>query len=358
MAFSPDGKTAGHRHARTGRSRLWDVATGRPRRTARGHQGRVSAWPSAPTARLASPGAATRRCRSGTPTSEAGNRSPSSGHTGEVMSVAFSPDGKRLASAGRATRRCRLWDAATGQEPLDPQGAHRGRSPAWPSAPTASGSLGRRLGPDGARSGTRPPARRPSTLKGHTGSGHVRGLQPRRQAPGHGRRDKTVRLWDAATGRGRPHPPRPHRAASLPWPSAPTASAWPRWRGPDERCGIGTGHRHAADAPPTMRDRRHRWPSAPTATRLGLGGDKTANAALGRRDRSHERPVARPLRSELGRGVQPRRHAAWPRPARTRRSRSGTRSTGRPDLTLTGHTIGCYGVAFSPDGHPPGLGEQ
>ncbi|MDB5311767.1 MAG: hypothetical protein JWO38_5969 [Gemmataceae bacterium] len=37
------------------------------------------------------------------------------GHTGDVYSVAFSPDGKTLASAGW-DRRIKLWDVATGKD--------------------------------------------------------------------------------------------------------------------------------------------------------------------------------------------------------------------------------------------------
>jgi WD40 repeat protein len=39
------------------------------------------------------------------------------GHTGEVTSVCWSPDGKRLASAGRDGT-IKVWDPATGQEAM------------------------------------------------------------------------------------------------------------------------------------------------------------------------------------------------------------------------------------------------
>jgi hypothetical protein len=82
--------------------------------------------------------------------------SPFQGHAGQVLAIAFSPDGKRALS-GAADNTARLWDVATGRE-IRPLEGHTGEV------------LGVAFSPDGRRALT-------------------------------GSSDRTVRLWDLSSGR-------------------------------------------------------------------------------------------------------------------------------------------------------------
>jgi WD40 repeat protein len=122
VTFSPDGKLLASVSGET--INLWDVAIGQKVRTLRGHTGNVKSVAFSPDGKFLASGACEKgnytllgatltRCIGGevklwkvaTGCCEVYNLS---GHTNEVTSVAFSPDGKLLASCSREA--IKLWD--------------------------------------------------------------------------------------------------------------------------------------------------------------------------------------------------------------------------------------------------------
>ena len=120
------------------------------------------------------------------------------GHTDEVRSVSFSPDGDTIAS-GSWDDTVRLWDTKTGK-PLKTLTGHTDAVYSVSFSPDgrkiASGSWDKTI-----RLWTTISGRPLKTLTGHTGSVNSVSFSPDGRKIASGSWDKTIRLWDANTGR-------------------------------------------------------------------------------------------------------------------------------------------------------------
>jgi len=115
MAFSPDGKILALGGPKL---KLWDVASRKVTSTIEGHSAPVSCVAFSPDGKLLASGSDDHTVklwempgRKEVATLER--------HTGRVWSVAFSPDGKTLASGASEKPILRLWDVASGKQKTD-----------------------------------------------------------------------------------------------------------------------------------------------------------------------------------------------------------------------------------------------
>ena len=189
-ALSADGKQICT--ADGGMMQIWDASTGKEMRVLRG-QGNLVAWN--PDGRsIATPGE--DRCIRIWSMTEDPEGMTLPGHKARVSSLAFTPDGKRLAS-GSHDHSIKIWDVAAGKEI-----ANLGKHQYHFHRPTL----------------TEPPVLGTIvTLEGHSKQIHDVAYSPDGCWLASASQDKTLRVWDTASGKETLKRPFPDGVSSVAW---------------------------------------------------------------------------------------------------------------------------------------------
>ncbi|KAJ5556988.1 hypothetical protein N7494_000903 [Penicillium frequentans] len=206
LAFSPNGRILAS-GSRDKTVQLWDTATGALQETLEGHSDSVRSVAFSPDGRMLASGSVDETVRLWD-TAIDGLSQTLIGHSHLVRTIVFSPNGQLLAS-GSDDDTVRIWDTSTGALHLIFKG-HSGLILSVAFSPNgrilASSSVDTTIRLWDTTSGFLQHTFEGhsdwvlSTLEGHWGSVNSVAFSPNGQLLASGSDDKTVKLWDTATG--------------------------------------------------------------------------------------------------------------------------------------------------------------